>query len=54
MGQRALEIIAYLDNKDDLADYLQFVFDTVRIFDAEGEDMVICSASYENDIIQIR
>ena len=54
VGQRALEIIAYLKNKDELADYLEFAFKTVKIFDADDEDMVICRASYENGLIKIR
>ena len=53
MGQRALEIIAYLPSRDDLGDYLNFAFNTVRIADTEGADMVICRASYEGGVIRV-
>ena len=53
VGQRALEIIAYLPSRDDLGDYLKFAFNTVKIADTEGADMVICRASYENGVIRV-
>ena len=51
VGQRALELIAYLPSRDALGDFLDFAFGSVEILDDKGEDMVICRATYENGTV---
>lgn len=52
--QRVAEFIAWVPERDEVADLLDFVYSRVRVLDEHGENMMISIMSYENGKLVVR
>ena len=53
VGQRAIELIAWLPSTDELPAFLEFVYSTLKIRDCEGRDMVVCRVTCADGHIEV-